>query len=314
MEGRRYSIGVRNHSGVLRLMAGAAICCAVLLGGCGTGVPVVVTPPVAPASKIAGNWLLFGAFPKAVESPTTQPGMAISFDAVGNNLVASAAISTTCGAMGLSFGARFGAAVTGTVASDGSFTVSSLNPGGTTNITTLSVSGNVPTTAGASWSGTYALVASEPGCSFSQTGLFTATAVQDVNGTYAGTGTVLVASGTAIPANTPVTVSVALQQGAPLYTPFGTTTSSRVGLKGSIQISGFSCFSKGNSSTSAASEVVGGPLSANFVMDDGSTLMMVGSIDDVATSRLDVDFFQVNGGSCSGFYSFGINPMVVQRQ
>ena len=216
--------------------------------------------------------------------------------------------------MGLSFGARFGAAVTGTVASDGSFTVSTPNLGGIANFTTLSVSGAVPTTAGASWSGTYTLAASEPGCSFNQTGSFTATAVQDVTGTYAGTGTVLVTSGSGIPANAPVTVSVALQQGAPLYTPIGTTTSSRVGLKGSIQISGFSCFSKGNSSTSAASEVVGGPLSANFVMDDGSTLMMVGSIDDVATSRLDVDFFQVIGGSCSGFYSFGINPMVVQRQ
>ena len=296
-------------------MAGAAICCVVLLGGCGTGIPVAITPPVGSASNIAGNWLLYGAFPKAVESSTTQPGMAISFDAAGNNLVASAAISTTCGAMGLSFGARFGAAVTGTVASDGSFTVSTPNLGGTTNFTTLSVSGKVPTTAGASWSGTYTLVASDPVCSFHQNGSFTAAAVQDVTGTYAGTGTVLVSSSTGIPANAPVTVSVALQQGAPLYNPIApTSTSSRVGVKGSIQISGFSCFSKGNSSTSTPSEVEGGPLSVNFVMDDGSTLMMVGSIDDVTSSRLDVDFFQVIGGSCSGFYSFGINPMVVQRQ
>ncbi len=246
-------------------MAGTVICCVVLLGGCGTGVPVAVTPPVGAASTIAGNWLLYGAFPKAVESPTTQPGMAISFDAVGNNLVASAAISTTCGAMGVSFGAQFGTAVIGTVASDGSFTVSTPNLGGIANFTTLSVSGAVPTTAGASWSGTYTLAATEPGCSFNQTGSFTATAVQDVTtapmrvrGRCAGHFRL-----TGIPANAPVHCQCgAAARGAAIYPDCpDTTPSSRVGLKGSIQISGFSCFSKGNSSTSRSpSEVEGGPL------------------------------------------------------
>ena len=278
----------------------------VILVGCGGGVPVGAPPAVGTASNLAGNWLLYGSLPKAVGSPGNQAGLGISFDAIGSNVVAAAAVSTTCSIAGGTFGLRLGAVITGAVGPDGSFTVSSPTAGA---VTSLTITGKAPGAAGGPWSGTYTLTSTSPVCPVSQTGAFTATAVQDLNGTYTGMGNVNGPAGSAA-----VTMSLTLRQGGALAGPGGTTPiSSRLGVTGSMQVQGFPCFSKGTISTVGLSEVEGGPVLMNFVMDDGSTMSVLGSIDDVAASQMDINFLDVTGGKCSGQYTFGLNALVVKH-
>jgi hypothetical protein len=283
---------------------------AALMAGCGGGTPAP-PPPVVTPSNLGGNWLLYGAFPKAIGSSSNPPGMAASFDVIGSNIVASAGVNTTCGGAG--FTGTFGEVLRGTVAADGSFSVAMPQSTGAPPFGTLTISGKVPSSASAAWTGSYSLTSSM-GCTFTQTGSFSATPVQDVSGMYTGTGSLLIASGPGNPASVPITLSLTLQQGAPLYGPTGPTPlSSRLGIAGSIQVQGFSCFSKGTTSMTTGSGVEGGPVLLSFVMDDGSAVTVLGSIDDVAASTLDIDLFQVMSGSCSGLYSFGLDPLVVHR-
>jgi hypothetical protein len=283
-----------------------------VFGGCGGALPVATSPVVGTASNLAGNWLLYGVLPKAVGGPNNQPGFGISFDSIGNNALATAAISTTCSNSPATFGLRLGAVITGAVAADGSFTLSGLQP---SSFTTLTITGKAPATAGAAWSGNYTLTSTSPFCPVNQAGPFTATAVQDLNGTYTGTGSV-----SGLSSHAAVTMSLTLRQGAPLVSPImpimtimTTPINSRLGVAGSIQVQGFSCFSKGTISTVSPSEVEGGPVLMNFAMDDGSTMLVLGSIDDLAASQMDVNFLHVAGGSCSGLYSFGPNVLVAKH-
>jgi hypothetical protein len=282
-----------------------------ILAGCGSGASIVTPPAAGTASTLAGNWLLYGALPNAFFGGT-QSGFGISFDATGNNLSATASINTTCSNSSSGFGLTVGAGgMMGTVASDGSFTASSgtTSSGQNPAFPVLTVAGKAPPTAGTPWSGTYTLTSNSTTCPVNQSGPFSATPVQDINGTYTGTGTL-----STFLSAIPVTMSLTLSQGAPLYPPGAPASgSSRLGIAGSIQIQGFSCFSKGTMSTTTSSEVYGGPFSITFLMDDGSSMMVLGSIGDTAASQLNINLLRVSGGSCSGSYGFGSNGLVVKH-
>ncbi len=88
---------------------------------------------------------------------------------------------------------------------------------------------------------------------------------------------------------------------------------SRLGLSRSIQIQALSCFSKGVMSTTRPSVVEGGPLTVSFLMDDGSTLNVLASIDNTAATELDIDLLEVTGRACSGLYPFEQNPWTVHQ-
>ena len=282
--------------------------CLLVLAGCGGGAPFASSPPKAPAvaSNLAGNWLLYGTLPKARASFDSQPGFGISFDANGNKLVAVASISTTCLNSLVPFEIGIGILIHGAVSSDGSFSISS--PTGL--LTSLTVTGRAPDTAGQPWSGTYNLTITNSYCPISQSGSFTAIAVQDLNGTYTGTDSMFL-----LPNTNTVTMSFTLKQGAMLYSPIATlpAVTSRLALAGSVLVRGLPCFSKGTTSTVAASLVEGGPVVMNFTMDDGSTMFVQGSIDDVAASQMDIDSLFVRGGSCEGTYAFSLPPLVVKK-
>ncbi len=243
----------------------------------------------------------------------------MSFDVIGNNIIASADLQTTCGTsggLGLTVGATFGAVLTGTIAPDGSFSLSSpvQNP-----LTNLTVQGTVPGSAGASWMGKYSFSStppepvSAPPCVITQTETFIATPIGVVTGTYTGTSSTFTNLGNSTAA-TPVTMSLTLQQGAMLYNPLSAASVySQLALGGSVQLQGFPCFSKGTTSTTLGSEVEGSRLLVNFVMDDGSTVQLFGSILDIDSTRLSIDTLFVNGGQCNGNYVFLFKPLIVQR-
>ncbi len=294
------------------------LCGCMLFPLCGCGAHPASAPSMpSPTSFLAGNWLLFGALP--VSGFSNGPGLAMSFDVVGNHIVASANLEVTCGISfggGFTSGATYGAVLNGTIAPDGGFTLS--DPTGDP-FTSFTVQGTVPGSAGASWSGKYSFSSTGPSlpnpppCAGTQTGTFTATPIGDVTGTYTGTSSTFPTLGNSA-VNTAVTMSLNLQQGGTLYNPLSLPSIySRLALAGSIQLQGFSCFSRGATSTTLASEVSGSRISMSFLMDDGSTAELLGSILDTESMRLSIDSLFVRGGQCGGNYLFLFNPLIVQR-
>jgi hypothetical protein len=148
------------------------------LAACGSApAPVQSADP----ANLSGNWLIFGSLPSSAINVTRVPGMAITIDVNGTTLSVNAAFNATC-ATGTSAGLVTQGiidSISGTVASDGSFSIGS---------GTLGIKGVVPSSTGLAWTGTYSLVSSNPGCYFNQSGSITATPVQEIVGTYTATG------------------------------------------------------------------------------------------------------------------------------
>src|SRR5882724_5434790 len=120
-----------------------------LLCGCGGGSAPASPKPVAPAANaLAGNWLLVGPMPtNEISFPPPPSGfrLAMTFDVTGNNIVASGFVNGYCTPQSTSpivnASFEFGAAASGTIAADGSFTVQSP---GNVPIDSLSIQGKVP--------------------------------------------------------------------------------------------------------------------------------------------------------------------------
>ena len=206
----------------------------------------------------------------------------------------------------------------GTVASDGTFTLTSPVSANLVPLSTLTLQGTVPASADAPWKGTYVFSYTSPSlnnipaCTVNQSGAFTATAVQDVTGNYSGSGTFpATAAGVAA---APFAVSLDLQQGATLYSLGGrSAVASRLALSGSIQAQGLGCFTSGTMSTLSPSEVEGNRIQANFVANDGTTASLFGSIVDTGATRLSINSILVRGAQCNESYDFFLTPLIVQR-
>lgn len=262
------------------------------------------------ASTLGGNWLLVGSLPPFFPPQGAAPtAFAMSVQVQGNALVAVASLETTC-TSGTTSGGDF-SVLEGTVAADGSFTLS-LQPA--ISGVSLSVSGNVPATEGAGWAGKYSYTdTSSPPCTLDASGAFQATPVADIEGTYSGQGPLEGYAGSLSPLPSTGTVfgfTETLQQGAPLPP---STVESAIGLSGSIQTTGFPCFSKGQMSTALGGIVEGNDVLANFTMDDGSTLSAYGAISNISSSVLTISLVEVAGGSCSGDYLFVDSPIAISH-
>jgi hypothetical protein len=230
-------------------------------------------------------------------------GMVLDVQVTGTQITATARLQATCSATS-SFGITYGDILTGSIAADGTFSISSP---GQSPIATLSVKGSVPSAAGATWPGTYTVTFNGTGCSAVLNGAFTATPFAQVSGTYSGSGSVLGGS-----SSLPIVASVSLQQGSPLYSN-GTPTSSAFGLAGSIQLQGLSCFSKGTTSTTLPSTLEGNEVFAEFTMDDGSRLELVGDITDTSANTLSLHTFLVASGNCAGTYIAPYPPILLRH-
>ncbi len=286
--------------------AALLLVCLLLLTGCGAAPSTGVTPAPVPApAALAGNWLIFGTVPPPVTGLSSASGLVMTFDVTGSSVLASATLQTTCSS-GTPFGLTFGAALTGTVASDGTFTVSPPITSG--SVPNLTVHGTVPTATGQPWSGTYSVISAQTLCPVSLAGSFTAASIPQLTGTFTSMG------GSITGSSGSVSATAVLQQGAPLYEGGRSTgVSSELGLAGSVQVTGFSCFSKGTVSTALPSEVEGSRILINFTMDDGSTLMLLGSLGNVQATQVLVPLIQVTGGNCNGLYASYASPLVLQR-
>jgi hypothetical protein len=267
-----------------------------LLCGCGGGSvpPASVVPPVSP---LAGNWLIVGPMPTNGLVVSTGFRLALTFDVSGSNITAAGFGNDSCGNAESSFG--FGSLATGTIAADGSFILQTPAnfPEGT-----ISIQGTVPKASDSSWQGNYTVSFNAPlvpsTCDTTLTGTFTATPFPLVSGVYAGTGS----SQTMINGvlmTTPLTFQVTLQQGGTAATPIpgGSLTSNSV-LAGSIRVQGFPCFSSGVTSSRPVSAVEGNQVLAQFTMDDGSTLSILGTLTDATEIRITTNVAIVNGGQC----------------
>jgi hypothetical protein len=274
------------------------------LTACGsTPAPVQSADP----ANLSGNWLIFGSLPTSAINVTRVPGLAITIDVKGTTLTVSAAFNALCSS-GTSAGLLTQGIInslSGTVAADGSFSIGSESFG---------VKGVVPSAIGLAWAGTYSLIGNNPSCNFNQSGSITATAVQEIVGTYTATGSFQYGSGAGVAAGSPVTITPVLQQGATFYDQINTPAYSNLALGGTLHVIGFSCFTHGTLSTSLASEVFGSEFTANYVMDDGSQLTLNGNIVDPTSARLVLTVLFVNSGPCGGVYNFGYSPLIVQRQ
>jgi hypothetical protein len=268
-----------------------------LLCGCDGGSSPKVVAPVP--GDLAGNWLVVGPMPASAPDASTGFRLALTVDVTGNNLVATGFGDTSCGSVGSP--AAFGSVVTGTVAADGSFTLQapSIFPGAA-----ISITGAVPKTAGGAWSGSYTgSFASSfgPPCSATYAGMLAATSFPLVSGVYVGTGSSQTSTNGVV-TTTPITFQVTLQQGGTVTVPAtGKPVTSNSVLIGSIRVQGSPCFSSGVTSSTLSSAVEGNELVAEFTMDDGSTLSIIGTLTDPTETRITTTtgVVLIESGRCS---------------
>jgi hypothetical protein len=271
--------------------------------GCGGGSPKPVAPAVSP---LAGNWLLVGPMPTNVLqlSPVSGFRLAMTFDVTGNNVEALGFSNQPCSNQDSSspiFGSSVSStAITkGTIAADGSFT---LQTPANFPENSLLIQGKVPKT-GDGWTGTYTASFTGPmvpPCGGNYSGMVTATSFPLVSGVYVGTG-----SSPSVPGapGKPVTFQISLQQGGIVTNPLtGISTPSSSVLTGSIQVSGSSCFSSGTIGPTPPGSVEGNLMTANFAMNDGSSLNFQGALTDSTEESITSFFVVVTGGKCAGFY------------
>ncbi len=224
--------------------------------------------------------------------------LAITFDVVGDNLVAGAYGNHVCS--GFFGGFSVGSVLKGAVAPDGTFGLQSTPglPG-----ITLEITGKAPATAGGSWPGTYtASFGSSQGiatsCVEMLSGNFTATSFPLVSGVYAGTASLTAGLG-GEPVTSTMSLQMMLQQGGTASTPRGSVTSNTV-LTGSIKVQGSPCFSSGTRTGTTLSGVLGNEVHAAFTMDDGALLEVIGTLTDPSESKIATNLVIVHGGKCGG--------------
>ena len=271
----------------------------ILLGGCGAGTVSPVSAPVkTSAAALNGNWLLVGTLPFA---DPLQPvgnnslGLALTISSVGDSLVAGGSENVPCGLFTVG-GA--GSVVNGTVGSDGSF---SLQPPASypPTLSALTIKGTLPAANATTWSGSYTFANNNTSCPLTQSGTLTATKIADLTGTYAGGTSVNFTGGSISSTPQPLTLTFSLQQGANLP---GTAQFSAELLSGTVRIQGNPCFSSGTSAVAAGSGVLGTEFVTSFTLDDGSLLQLTGSIEDAATSKVNIRFLHGSGSKCGTFF------------
>jgi hypothetical protein len=292
-----------SHGSPLLVVFGAVV---LLLAGCGASAPTVTSAPaVASNSNLNGNWLLTGALPfSSPVGPVSNNsfGVAATFQVIGNQIVISTSTNVPCGFF-TSDGA--GTVLTGTIASDGSF--SAATPATTpSSLATMQMTGAVPLSVGSSWKGTLNYANTSTSCAFAQAVSFTATPIANITGTYAGAATLSFESLGA--ASQPVTFSFSLQQGATLP---GTTTPDIQLLSGTVIVQGGSCFTSGTAAAGVGSGVLGTVFIEQFAMNDGATLNLIGNVQDASALKLAVTSVLSSGGKC-GLVSTG--PFALAKQ
>jgi hypothetical protein len=265
------------------LLSALSVLCLAALTSCGVSRPL---------SNLNGNWNLIGNA-ATNQLPALSATILVANHQVNANLVGAFACSPNSGS-------SLGGVLTGAVAADGSFTMTTV-PESVTPQTQITITGTVPANAAGNWSGTYSIVNSSQGCGVSQAGSFTATGIAPVDGTYSG----IVSNS---PLGTGITVSTQISQlNVPVPNPFGASFAPILPLTGTIQVSGSTCFTQGSTNAvgkvAVANQLIGSEVEIGYQMNDGSTLLIGGQLSDAAATVIGgaaPAFLNVIGGKCGG--------------
>jgi len=266
---------------------------AVALTSCG-GNP---TPPAStPYTGLTGNWALAGD-----RATSTYPAISAALTLNGNQINAIANIAVPCARLldPLVSILNVPVALTGTLASDGTFTLTE-PPLPVQLPLQVTLQGNSQTTG---WGGTYAIAstAALTGCTIvsPSNGSFTAKAIPPLNGTYIGSATFFSSPGGNLYA---ATVNAQLTQGGANGSPGST---GYFPLSGTITVQSVPCFTHGATAANATTgEISGDFFTVQFTMDDGSTLLMGGEMTDFTGATLQATYI-VSGGNCNGMIGNG---------
>ncbi len=285
----------------------AVLLFSIMLSGCGQS---PLTPVAAPElNALKGNWLLAGSLP--VSGPLfplpQQFGLTMTLDVSNGEVLADMSFFYPCSNGGVG---GSGALPLATIAADGSFTLQTSQVNTLVPTVVLSVHGKAPQAAGGNWTGTYTATNSSPGC-LPVSGTFTAAPIQAIGGTFLGVGTLGPQNAPAAPASS---MTMSFVQGGPasLAPPlYGSPVNSESALSGTIQVTGSSCFTSGTANIPSGS-VLGDNVEEQFAMNDGSRLLLHGSVTDVAASTIKLSSLLVVGGACDNW--FGYSGSVLTRQ
>jgi hypothetical protein len=282
-----------------------AALCALLQGCAGSGStpPAASVPTASHATNLTGGWLLVGSMPTYfVPTANTATNVAASFAVSGTSIVGSAAIQSVCSAGG-AFEYGYVGVLSGTVNEDGTFSAgfsSTQIP-----VQTLTITGREPANPNEGWPGTmtYNIGSGNGQCAASFNNSFTAMPFPSVAGSFSGSGKLsygYTISGVSPATGTPYSMSLNLaQNGVGAQSP----------ITGTIQLSGFSCFTSGTSST-IGSDVESNLLNLIFTMNDGASVQLAASLNNTAGTQLAVSGIYVRGDSCAGNYYVATDPSV----
>ena len=221
-------------------------------------------------------------------SGTSTFGLALNLDIINGQVTGYVSLQIPCSSNDLLLGGVGGGTrlASAAIGADGTFTLTDVLVGNNTQHQII-VQGAVPATVGTSWSGTYTAAAPLASCNGvvppSQTGVFTAQKIADLNGTFAGHGTLNNTSAA-------VSFAAALTQGGPTsLNSLTTALNDQSVLNGTLQVQGIPCFQGGTMKTTAGfpeARLIGNQVQTEFIMDDGSTVLLNGAESDTTASTL----------------------------
>jgi len=292
---------------LLHCLACLQMPCLLILSLAGCGGKSSSTTDIA---ALRGNWLVTGSLPtlNGAGPGGAQPfSLTLTLDVANNEVLAAGSEYYPCAGLSVGATASF---LPAPIAADGTFTLQTVETGPVVPTILVTVHGAVANLSGGDWSGTYSATNANAGCA-PVSGSFTAVPIQPVTGTFRGVGSLGAAgSGPAVP----VTLTTVFEQGAVANQapPPGELASPEDGLlTGTISIAGSPCFTTGTGAVPMGA-VLGDSFFAQFSMNDGSRLLLNGSVQEAATTSLVLTSVVVLGGNCNGWV--GSTGSVLMRQ
>ena len=277
-----------------------------MLTGCGAHLNPTETA-AAPVS-LTGNWLLSG---QLSPFPGPTPGLSLSAAVFvsGQQVSAQGYLQDQCSATAGIGGTFF---VSGQMADDGTFTLTTPSLPLGSNSVQISIAGQAPDARSPSgWAGQYTITypsGSPPlglPCAAAQNVAFTASPLPPLSATYISGENQAFPTSPSLGPN--VSLSLSIEQGAPILNaltipgenPLAADSSlGKIPLTGTVSVSGSPCFTSGTAAgPPALGSVFGAFYSLHFTMNDGSQLLVYGTMIDNDVSSLHA-IYAVIGGSC----------------
>jgi hypothetical protein len=252
---------------------------------------------------LAGNWLLAGAMPTGYSLAPSTLSVTATFDVNGSAVSGIVQVQVACPTIG-AIGSPL--ILQGTVAADGSFTLNSVAIAGV--MQTFTLQGQVPSVAGGPWSGNFSFTNSGNTCAGTTSGPVTATSFPSVTGTYSATASL------GNPLNNvlqSVGLKFALQQGATSTT---SGTYSNLPLTGTLTVSNSTCITSGTSTGAPSGGFVeGAQIGVNFLMNDGSAVLLDGQVNSQTGSVISAILFTTKSGTCNLAFNTGSGTLTLSR-